>query len=79
MAKFYFDTEVDGVLLWDDEGQELADREAARKEAVLALSEMARGLPSRGIDQNSILTIVRDETGQRILMVTLSLNVEWND
>jgi hypothetical protein len=42
MARFYFDAEIEGALFQDEEGQALQDRNAARDEVVLALSEMAR-------------------------------------
>jgi hypothetical protein len=79
MPKFYFDAEVGGVLVQDEDGQEFADRYAAGKEAMIALSEMARGLPGGGKDQNRIVAVVRDEAGKPVLTATLNLNVEWNE
>ncbi|MBL6453953.1 hypothetical protein JMJ55_01385 [Belnapia sp. T6] len=79
MARFYFDAEIKGALFQDEEGQDLRDHEAARDEVVLTLSEMARGLPGSGSDRDSLVILVRDETGRPILSASLSLEVEWKD
>jgi hypothetical protein len=63
----------------DDEGQEFADRGAAQRDALLMLSEMARGLPCAAGDQHEIVASVRDENGKPIFTATLSLVGRWTD
>ena len=79
MPRFYCDARCGDTAMQDDEGQEFADREAARKDAILMLSEAARGLPRAGGDQHEIVASVRDENGKPILTATLSLVVRWCD
>jgi hypothetical protein len=77
--RFFYEIHDGGRYSRDDEGQEFADREAARKDAISALVEMACALPSRNSDQNKITASLRDEIGKLIFTATLSLDVQWND
>jgi hypothetical protein len=79
LSRFYYEISDGDIRARDDEGQEFADRKAARKDALTALTEMARALPSRHTDHNRIIASVQDETGKLIFTATLSLDVEWND
>ncbi|MBB3019521.1 hypothetical protein FHR70_002586 [Microvirga lupini] len=76
MPRYFFDT-YDGERFFpDEEGQELEDTEAAKREAERALSDMARdGLPDG--DQRSFIVSVRAEAGQVVLRAALSLVVEY--
>jgi hypothetical protein len=78
-SRFYYEIRDGDILACDDEGQVFKNQEAAREDAVMLLSEMARKLPSRGTDHNKIIASVRDETGRLIFTATLSLDVHWND
>jgi hypothetical protein len=77
--RFYYEVRDGDIHARDDEGEVFADRKAARDNAVMLLTEMARSLSSRGKDQNKITASVRDETGKLIFTATLSLDVRWND
>ncbi|MCB4824969.1 DUF6894 family protein [Roseicella aerolata] len=78
-SRFYYEIRDGGILARDDEGQVFADGKAAREDAVMLLTEMARSLPGRGKDKNKITARVRDGAGKLIFTATLSLDVEWND
>jgi hypothetical protein len=78
MPRFLFDI-YDGVRLTrDDEGSELPDREAARKEALSVLPDIARDRSPDG-DRRDFIVDVRDETGRVIYTATLSLVGRWID
>jgi hypothetical protein len=77
MPYFLLDVHDGEAQFRDEDGQEFTDREAVRKEAVLALTEMARGLPRAPGERHEITVGVRDETGKSILTATLSLVVRW--
>jgi len=47
-CRAYFDVDENNRLSQDTEGDELADREAARREALLTLAQMAGTLPGPG-------------------------------
>lgn len=73
MARFFFDIHVGPYLISDDEGQELPNAEAARNEALKVLPEIARDrLPNE--HQRDFTCDVRDESGQVIYTVTLSVS-----
>lgn len=76
MPRFFFDT-YDGDLFTPDEtGQELDDLEAAKVEAQKALPEMAKDNLPDG-DQRAFIVSVRDEAGQVVLRIALSMIVEY--
>jgi hypothetical protein len=79
MPRFYCDVSGSTFAMHDDEGQEFADREAARRDALLMLSEMARGLPRAGDDRYEIVASVRDAAGKLIFTASLSLVARWID
>lgn len=76
MPRYFIDTNDDDTFVEDDEGQDLPDAEAARKEALTALPDMARDKMSDG-DRRTFCASVRDETGETIYKATLTLNGEW--
>ena len=78
-SRFYYEVRDGDRHARDDEGQEFANLKAVREDALMALAEMARALPSRNSDQNKITASVRDDTGKLIFTATLSLDVRWND
>jgi hypothetical protein len=75
MHRYYFDIQDGDKILNDTEGLELDGIEAARREAMRALPEMAKDtLPNQ--DQRTLAMWVRDESGQTVLMAALSLMVQ---
>jgi hypothetical protein len=78
MPRFYFDVDTGGSSTHDTEGDELADREAARQEALRALTEMAWTLSARTAG-GEITIRVRDDAGRRIYWATLMLTERWTD
>jgi hypothetical protein len=79
MPRFFVDVHDGDAQVRDEDGQEFANLKAVRRDAVLALSELARGLPRAAGDQHDIIVGVRDETGKSVLTATLSLVVRWAD
>jgi hypothetical protein len=67
MPRFYFDFE-DGGLAIDKEGEEFADVDAARKEAVVSVGQYAMDFTHRGTE-GRLAVRVRDEQGP-VLEVT---------
>ncbi|MBD0327983.1 MAG: hypothetical protein ICV68_16265 [Pyrinomonadaceae bacterium] len=62
----------------DDDGLELADMNAAEQEAVRAAAEIGRDiLPKRRVSE--LWVRVRDEHGQMILAVAVSMTIHWMD
>lgn len=61
--KFYFDIRDGGELTEDDAGVELPDVHAARLQATIALTDMARDYLPRDGDQRSLAIRVRTEDG----------------
>lgn len=79
MSRFYFDVGTNNDLPHHDtEGDELADREAARHEALLILNEAAHSL-SIGTAGTEVTIRVRDEAGRKMYRATLSLTERWTD
>lgn len=79
MSIFFFDIETNGVLTRDNVGHEVKDREAARREAVLVIGDLARSLLPTAGDDHAITVTVRDEAGRMVCEVTGSLHVRWPD
>lgn len=76
MPRYFFDFADEKGKIVDTEGLDLAGREAAREEVGATLSQLARDLPP---DEGRMMLVarVRDETGDVLLIATLSLVVEW--
>ncbi|KQS59497.1 hypothetical protein ASG32_31340 [Methylobacterium sp. Leaf361] len=71
MPRFFFDIH-DGRLQRDDEGTECADFAAARREAMIALPDIARWeIPTDG-DKQTYTVIVRDEAGVPVYTAALT-------
>lgn len=76
MLKYYFDVDDGDQKSHDQEGTRLADRQAARIQALSLLPEIARDIyPSS--DRRVLSCRVRDENGNGIFIATLSLVGEW--
>lgn len=76
MALFFFDTDDGRMSVRDSTGLELEDREAARREAIAALTLIAKDvLPND--DPHAISVTVRDDQRQAIFHASLTLVAEW--
>jgi hypothetical protein len=76
VPRFFFDTYDGDRFIPDDEGIELDDLEAAKAEAHKTLPEIARDNLPDG-DQRVFIASVRDEAGQVVMRLALSLVVEY--
>jgi hypothetical protein len=71
LPRYFFDIH-DGQFQPDTEGTECADFEAARREAMISLPEIARWIiPSDG-DNQAFTVLVRDESGAVVYTATLT-------
>ena len=71
MPRYFIDTDDGEQHVQDEEGFELADAAAARREATTSLSEMAYDMTPDG-DQRTFSALVRDATGRAIYSAVLS-------
>jgi hypothetical protein len=78
VPRFYFDVDENTRATHDMDGDELADREAARQEALLILAQAAGSLQARKAG-TEITVRVRDDAGRKIYRATLSLTERWTD
>ena len=76
VPRYFIDTNDDDLFVADDEGLELLDAQAARKAAQAALPDMAQEKLPDG-DDRTFCASVRDEAGEVIYKVTLTLRGEW--
>jgi hypothetical protein len=75
MPLFYFDAREGSKFIPDEEGVELANVDAAEREAATAAAEMGRDrLPSG--DTRDVTIEVRNEHGQRVLTVRVSMEID---
>jgi hypothetical protein len=78
VPRYYFDTYDGNSFMADDTGVEFETLEAAYAEAQRFLPEMAReGLPDG--NQRTFVVSVRNEAGQVLMRMSLSLVVEEGD
>ena len=75
MPRYYFDVREGPRLIPDLEGLEFDDLDAAEREAAEAAAAMGRDpLPKSGARE--VTVEVRDEHGQRVRTVTVSMHVD---
>jgi hypothetical protein len=75
MPRFYFDIRESGTFIEDEDGMLLPDLEAAKRVAAESAAEIGRDrLPQGAIQCVSI--DVRNENGDNLLSVTVSLTIE---
>jgi len=74
MPRFHFHIIEDGHVIADEEGQELPETEAVRREAVEAGASIARDAFIRGSASRVIVDVRSGD--QQFLKVTISLIVE---
>jgi hypothetical protein len=75
VPRFYFDVREGTRFIPDDEGLELDSLDAAEREAAAAAAEIGQDRLPKG-DARKVTVEVRDEHGQRVLNVTVSMEVE---
>lgn len=79
MGQFFFDSHDNGRTARDEEGMDLADRDAAREQALSALPDIARDVLPRDGDRRDMIVDVRDASGRIVFTATLSLVARWID
>ena len=75
VPRYFIDTTDGHLYAEDEEGSDLPDLQAAGREAVAALPEIAKGLIDRL--PTEVSSIVRDEDGSVLFKATLRLSEEW--
>lgn len=75
MALFYFDV-LDGGLNLDDEGLEFPSAAEARREALRALPDIAKGLLDAE-DEREVSITMRDAGGTLLFEATLTIEARW--
>lgn len=75
MPRFFFDTDNAARLVTDDEGSECPDVDAARSLARRALSEIMLDM-ARHTDVAQCKAVVRNEAGDKLFTVRMTLTVE---
>jgi len=73
--RFYFDLREGSRFIPDDDGLEFDSFDEAEREAAIAAAEIGRDRLPQG-DTREITIEVRNEHGQRVLTVTVSIEVE---
>ena len=76
MPRYFFDINDGNGIARDDEGVELFDVEVARREAILILPQIAQDRVYVG-DHHLLTSNVRNEIGDVVLRVTMSIVAEW--
>jgi hypothetical protein len=73
--RYFFDSFVDDTFVRDTEGVELASLEAAKREAVRVLTELARyTLPES--EKRTLVVEVRDRTGGPFMTASLGFEMQ---
>jgi hypothetical protein len=78
MPRFYFDVREGTRFIPDEEGLEFDSFEAAEREAATAAAEIGRDRLPKG-DAREITVEVRNEHRQRVLTVTVSMEIHRVD
>ena len=78
MPTFYFDISDGDEQVRDDLGIELSDVQAARRQAISVLPDIARDELPDG-DRREFRAVVRDASGKTVFKAKLSLVAEWVD
>ncbi|MTH79181.1 DUF6894 family protein [Paracoccus aestuariivivens] len=78
MPRFFFDIDDGLRFTFDDDGQALPDRAAARNMAISVLPPLARDVLPDG-DRHAVSVVIRNEEGEAIFRAVLELVAEWLD
>jgi hypothetical protein len=74
VPRSYFDTLEDGQVISDEDGLEFASLEAAEYEAARSAAEIGRDQLPKGVAPE-ITVRIRDEHGDQVLTVTVSMTI----
>ena|SRR5215207_2810295 len=74
-SRFFFDVREGSRITSDDEGLEFDGVDEAEREAAKAAAEIGRDRLPKG-DAREVAIEVRNEQGQRVLTVTVSMHVD---
>ena len=77
MPRYFFDIHQDAKSYRDDIGHELPDLDAARKEAMRALPEIAYDEIAKDGDRQTFVVLVTGEDGRPLYSATLSFAGQW--
>ena len=77
MPRYYFDIHANESLDRDDDGHELPNLEAVRKETMRALPGIAHDEVRKGSDRQNFVCLVTDEDGHPVYSATLSYVGHW--
>ena len=78
MPRFYFDVREGARFIPDEEGLELDSLDAAEVAAAEGAAEIGRDRLPKG-DTRDVTVEVRNEHGQRVLTVTVSMEIDRVD
>jgi hypothetical protein len=78
VSRFYFDVREGAIFTPDDEGLEFASLDAAERMAAESAAEIGRDRLPKG-DARDVTVEVRNEHRQRVLTVTVSIEVHRVD
>jgi len=76
MRRYFFDVETATSIVLDDTGEEVANEQAARDEAVNVLAVLAKDYLPTAKTQDNMIVRVRDEKGEPLLQLTLSSTLQ---
>lgn len=75
MPRYFFDLHDGSNFVKDDQGFDLADRDAVRERLARLMTKIARGITASS-DRQDFFAIARDEHGQVLFRAHLSLDME---
>jgi hypothetical protein len=75
VPRFYFDVREGASFISDDEGQEFDSLDAVERAAAEGAADIGRDRLPKG-DARQVTVEVRNEHGQRVLTITVSMQVE---
>lgn len=75
MSRFYFDVREGHLFVTDRDGLEFPSLDAAEQEAIEAAASIGKDRLPRG-DTREVTVEVRNERGQRVLTVRVSLDID---
>ena len=78
MPRFYFDSREGDHFIRDEMGIELDSLEAAEFEAARGAADLGRDRLPKG-DAHDIIIEVRDEQGQQVVTVRVSMEIHRNE
>jgi len=71
MSRYYFHIYEHGTLIWDEEGSECPDLEAAKREAMASANDLARQALARGEPADGLCVEIRDDDDRILAGLTI--------